>query len=192
MIAFSGFRTWGVGKSIPLVFIEEFFVVPAYRNRGVGHHLLSKTLTNDKTHRRARVGCVVRDARQQRAAWHLYSKMGMRSRPARKHLIDVQRRPVELWPVHACGETPSEYYLEGPIADATAALGPERRMTNNDDTRGFELNSFPSPTDTFVRENRSFMLELKRCHDPRLGGDGGDPYAVLAAAEKVYVAYARG
>ena len=193
MVAFSGLRTRGVGRSIPVAFIEEIYVSPAWRGKGVGHCLLDKMVLTGDFDRRGRVGCVVRGAAQQDAARHLYRKMGMRSKPARKHLVDASARPVELRPLHACGQVhetdASEYYYEGSAVDAAVAAGPRFGMGSNND-HGFKIDIRPSPADTFVQENRAFMRQLRRCHDPRHGGDGGNPYEVLAAAEKVYVAYA--
>ena len=189
ILAFSRLRTWGVGKSIPVSYIEEFYVSPPWRDRCIGRSLLNKMVTHYPAKRgsRARVACIIRRHEQQDAAQHLYYKMGMRCKPARRHLVDGQMQPVVLDPRYWGKDDSRESYYEGSEADAAAIIAPPQWADVNS---VFKVDTTPIPADTFVRENRAFMLELKRCHDPRHGGDGGDPYDVLAAAEQVYIAYA--
>ena len=114
----------------------------------------------------------------------MYRKMGMRPIPARRHLVDHARQPVPIEPQYSGGPYEErEGYWEGYEQRAVPLhynLGVAPFWVPPDG---------PVAADDFVRANRTFLRELKRCHDPRHGGDGADPYEILAQAQYVFAAW---
>ena len=188
-VAFSELETRGVGKPTRVRFVEELFVLPGYRKQGVASCLINRALllhrSGGRYRKTDRVACVVRRHAQQAAAEAMYEKMGMRPVPVRRHLVDRALRPVPIQPKYSGGpDDELESYWEGYEKRAV----PDHYNLN---VAPFRVPPGPPvPAADFVQSNRPFMRELKRCHDPRHGGDGADPYEVVAAADWVFAAYA--
>ena len=165
-----------------VLLIEELYVTPKWRGTRVGRCLLHAALTEPSRHGgTTRIACVVRrHAPQQAAARHIYRRMGLRPLAPRKNLVDAADRPAPLAPLYEGARDDREAYYEGWYdrgCPACFAEGlhhtPRESMVAGD----------------FVAQNRTFIRELKAHHARTNGGDGADPYAVLAAAQRVHVAW---
>ena len=169
------------GESGSCIFVEELFVHPQHRRRGIGRELLEQAgLFSDGTCNQT-VACVVRRyAEQQSAARTLYERLGMRPRRVPR-LHDSGHRQVVLRPKRngvGVRRDDVEAYLSGPREDI--ARPPRLRP---DVVVDGERVMKPA---RFLRKHPQLASELRRHHAL---GDGADADAVLLQADVVMVAY---
>lgn len=171
---------WGCRTRVLL--IEEVYVTPEWRGTRVGRCLIHTALT--KPHRyggTTRIACVVRrHAPQQAAARHIYRRMGLRPLAPRRNLVDAAEQPAPLAPLYEGARDDREAYYEGWY---------DRGCPGYSHDGLYHIPQEPMAAGDFVAQNRTFMRELKAHHARSNGGDGADPYAVLAAAQRVHVAW---
>lgn len=200
-----------------MAFVEQLFVLPAWRNKGIGSWLLShvakaarfrSAINHHDSHEPDeptvdKVALVVRKhARQQAAARVVYKRAG---------LIAKRGRRVRM--LHSCQSDPTfrieplverltdeknavETYMEADASTVLQSIGETplkpmkpRRFNYTMPTR-LHIRTEAMHSHEFVATHPALMQRLRACHDPRNGGDGDNADELVKTAEYVIAVYA--
>lgn len=178
------------------MFVDELFVRPDFRCRGIGKRLLNAAARQLEGYPDGppyhRVAVVVRQhAAQQRAARRLFHSSGMAVRLARRGMRDNHsKKTIEIVPLRSTRGRPRvhrnelEQYHEGPrvnVCDRTGGTPP------------FEDNSLAIvgvEPHAFLAAEAELLARMRAHHLPQEGGDGGDVASIVGAAHWCLCAYA--
>ena len=173
-----------------VAFVEQLFVLPGWRRRGVARSLLM-TLVQDGPPfiGMDKVALVVRKhAKQQMAARTLYAHAGLRAKPGRRMRVartgeDVQIRPLSAREAEHKDEV--EVYMDQDADAVKDGLTNMPRTNECNLATGERMRILYAPE--FLATHRALMERVRACHDPLSGGDGADAMAIVKNAEFVIV-----
>ena len=212
MVAVSRMTTAHKTQPKTLAFVEQLFVLPTWRNKGIGSWLLRHVATGARfqsaINRRYagfvngeptvdKVALVVRKhARQQAAARVVYKRAGLRAKRGQRvrmlYSCPVEDSTFRIEPLVerlTDKKDAVETYMD---ADADTVLQSieENPIKPMGGPKRIHIRSEAMPSDEFVTTHSAFMQRLRTCHDPRNGGDGDNADELVKTAEYVIAVYA--
>jgi hypothetical protein len=181
-------RLHDAARGDTLLYVDQLYVLPAYRGRGVARHLLLRAACVCGGDRGALI--VRKHATQQAAARRLYAAAGFRPRAVPPQLRDgdADAPVISLAP---CTAKDARHAGRG---DDAVEEYREVRM----ETMAKRLHAAPASglrvqtvkLDTFLRKQRGLLAQMERHHRAAHGGDGADVRSVLRCAnDGLFVAY---
>lgn len=198
MVAFSSMiATTRKGYAAEAVaFVEQLYVLPPFRRRGLGRSLLACVagVASDglEPRRVDKVALVVRRyAGQQLPARQLYARARLCGRRTRRMCVASTGQEIRIDPLTTAAvgrREAAEMYMEQDASVVREALLHHHGAAPLDQSSWRLTSMAPSE---FAATNRSLMQRLRTCHDPQYGGDGEDADVIVARAERVLAVYER-